>query len=371
LAFLHGKLKEDVFVEQLKGYEKKESEQMVYKLQKALYRLKQAPRDWFSRIESYFIKEGFKSSSNEQTLFIKKKGAKILIVSIYVDDLLFTGDDEELLGEFKCYMKKEFDMTDLGQMRFFLGIEVIQRSDGIFICQRKYATEVLNRFGIENYNSVCNPILPGQKIGKDENGTKVDATLYNQIVVSLMYLTATRPDLMFVMSLISRFMACPTQQHFATTKRVLRYLKGTVNYGVFYKRGGVSDLIGFTNSDYAGDMEDSKSTSGYVFMMSGGAVAWSSRKQPIVTYRLQKLSLCVAYACQAIWMRRILEEIGHSQTEGTKLMCDNASTIKLSKNPILHGRFKHIRIRFHFLRDLTKEELLIYYFVVLETNLLI
>jgi len=371
LAFLHGKLKEDVFVEQLKGYDKKESEQMVYKLQKALYRLKQAPRDWFSRIESYFIKEGFKSSSNEHTLFIKKKGAKILIVSIYVDDLLFTGDDEELLGEFKCYMKKEFDMTDLGQMRFFLGIEVIQRSDGIFICQRKYATEVLNRFGIENYNSVCNPILPGQKIGKDENGTKVDATLYNQIVVSLMYLTATRPDLMFVMSLISRFMACPTQQHFATTKRVLRYLKGTMNYGVFYKRGGVSDLIGFTNSDYAGDMEDSKSTSGYVFMMSGGAVAWSSRKQPIVTYRLQKLSLCVAYACQAIWMRRILEEIGHSQTEGTKLMCDNASTIKLSKNPILHGRFKHIRIRFHFLRDLTKEELLIYYFVVLETNLLI
>jgi len=130
-----------------------------------------------------------------------------------------------------------------------------------------------------------------------------------------------------------------------------------VNYGVFYKRGGVSDLIGFTDSDYASDMEDNKSTSGYVFMMSGGAVAWSSRKQPIVTLSTIEAEFVVvaACACQAIWMRRILKEIGHSQTEGTKLMFDNASTIKLSKNPVLHGRSKHIRVRFHFLRDLTKE----------------
>lgn len=123
-AFLHGELKEDVFVEQPEGYEKKGGEQMVYKLQKALYGLKQAPRAWFSRIESYFIKEGFESSPSEQTLFVKRKGGKILIVSIYVDDLLFTSDDEEMLCEFKCSMKKEFGMTDLGKMRFFLGIEV-------------------------------------------------------------------------------------------------------------------------------------------------------------------------------------------------------------------------------------------------------
>ena len=185
----------------------------------------------------------------------------------------------------------------------------------------------------------------------------MDATLYKQIVGSLMYLTATRLDFMFVVSLISRFMACLTQQHFTAAKRVLRYLKGTVNYGVFYKRGGVSDLIGFTDSDYVGDMEDSKSTSGYVFMISGGVVAWSSRKQPIVTLSTIEAEFVVAAACacQAIWMRRILEEIGHSQTEGTKLMCNNASTIKLFKNPVLHGRSKHIRVRFHFLRDLTKE----------------
>ena len=146
-------------------------------------------------------------------------------------------------------------------MRFFLGIEVIHRLDGIFICQRKYAVEVLNRFGIENYNSFCNPIVLGQKIVKDENGAKVNVTLYKQIVGSRMYLTVTRLDLMFVVSLISHFMACPTQQHFAAAKRVLRYLKGTVDYGVFYRKGGVSDLNRLTGSDYAGDMEDSKNTS--------------------------------------------------------------------------------------------------------------
>ena len=137
---------------------------MVYKLQKAIYGLKQVPRTWFSRIESYFLKEWFKSSSSEQTLFIKRKGGKILIVSIYVDDLLFTGDDEELLEEFKRSTKKEFDMTDLGQMRFFLEIEIIQSLDSIFMCQRKYVAEVLNWFDIENCNSFCNQIVLGQKM---------------------------------------------------------------------------------------------------------------------------------------------------------------------------------------------------------------
>ena len=164
---------------------------MVYKLHKALYGLKQAPRALFSRIEAYIVKEGFVSSSSEQTLFIKQKGGKIINVSIYVDDLLFTSNDEELLNEFKRSMKDEFDMTDLGKMRYFLGIEVIQKADGIFICQRKYVAELIKRFGMQNYNFVCIPIVPGQKVGRDEAGVKVDSTLYKQMVGNLMYLTAT------------------------------------------------------------------------------------------------------------------------------------------------------------------------------------
>lgn len=254
-------------------------------------------------------------------------------------------------------MKKEFDMTDLRKMRFFLGIEVLQKSDGIFICQKKYAAEVLNRFGMTECNSVCNPIVPGCKIHRDEKGVKVDETFFKQIVGSLMYLTATRPDLMFIVSLISRFMASPTELHFQAAKRTLRYLRGTMNYGILYKKGEVGNLLAFTDSDYAGDVEDRKSTSGYVFMMNGGAVAWSSKKQPIVTLSTTEAEFvaAAACACQAVWMRRVLKELSHLQEGSTMVMCDNSSTIKLSNNPILHGRSKHIDVRFHFLRDLTKE----------------
>lgn len=297
---------------------------MVYKLHKALYGLKQAPRAWFSRIEAYFIKERFEKSSNEQTLFIKRRGGKILIVSVYIDDLLFTGDDEELLDEFKQSMKKEFDMTGLGKMRYFLGIEVLQQEDGIFICQRKYAAEVIERFGMQSSNSVSNPMVPGQKIVRDEGGVKVDPTQYKQMVGSLMYLIATRPDLMFVVSLISRFMANPTHLHFAAVKRIIRYLKGTMEHKIWYKREGETGLVGYTDSDYAGNIDDSRSTSGYVFLMSGGAVAWSSRKQPIVTLSATEAEYVAAAtcACQVVWMGRVLKEIGYEQEEEMILLCD-------------------------------------------------
>ena len=357
-AFLHGELNEAVFIEQPQGYEKKGEEHKVYKLKKALYGLKQAPRAWYSRIEAYFIKEGFERCSCDHTLFIKTgDGGKILIVSLYVDDLIFTGNDESMFVKFKNSMKLEFDMTDLGKMKYFLGVEVLQNSEGIYISQRKYAKEVLERFGMEKSNSVKSPIVPGDRLTKNEGGVKVDATKYKQLVGSLMYLTATRPDLMYVVCLISRFMASPTEMHLQAAKRVLRYLKGTVDLGVFYQKEGNGELMAYTDSDYAGDVDDRKSTSGYVFLLSEGAVAWSSKKQPVVTLSTTEAEFVAAAscACQGVWMRRVLEKLGHSQGKGTTVLCDNSSTIKLSKNPVMHGRNKHIDVRFHFLRDLTRD----------------
>ena len=174
-----------------------------------------------------------------------------------------------MMSEFKSSMLREFDMSDLGKMRFFLGIEVLQKSDGIYIYQRKYALEILRRFGMMESNPVGSPIVPGFKISRDENGDFVDETYYKQLVGSLMYLTATRPDMMFVTCLISRYMAKPMEIHLQAAKRALRYLKGTVNYEIHYKKGGDGELLAFTDSDYAGDMEDRKSTSGYVFLMLG------------------------------------------------------------------------------------------------------
>ena len=275
-AFLHGELNEEIFIEQPCGYVQKGNEQKVYKLKKALYGLKQAPHAWYSRIEAYFMTEVFEKCDYEHTLFIKtNKEGKVLIVSLYVDDLIFVGNDELMFVEFKHSIKHEFDMTDLGKMRYFLGLEVLQKSDGIFISKKKYALKVLNRFGMDKSNSVFNPIVPGCKLVKDEGGVKVDKTYYKQVVGSLMYLTATRPDLMFVVSIISRYMENPTKLHLQAAKRVLRYLRGTIDFGIFYRKGGDDELVAYTDRDYAGDLEDRKSTSGYVFLLSSGAISWS------------------------------------------------------------------------------------------------
>ena len=199
-AFLHGDLEEDVYVAQPLGYEVKGEEHKVYKLKKALYGLKQAPRAWFSRIEGYFTKEGFEKSCHEHTLFIKRKESKILIVSLYVDDLIFTSNDFLMMQSFKNSMKKEFEMTDLGEMKYFLGVEVRQTEKGIHIGQRKYAREILERFGLGDCNGVKNPMVPGSKLSKEDGGEQCDATLFKQMVGSLMYMTTTRPDLMYCVS---------------------------------------------------------------------------------------------------------------------------------------------------------------------------
>jgi hypothetical protein len=356
LAFLHGELNEEVYVEHPPGYEKKGREQMVYKLKKALYGLKQAPHAWYSRIESYFATQNFKKCPYEHTLFIKTGGGgNILVVCLYVDDLIFTGNDASMFDEFKQPMMNEFDMTDLGRMRYFLSIEVLQSSNGIFVGQKKSAEAILARFKMDGCNSVNNSIVPGTKLCKDHGGSKINSTLYKQIVGSLMYLTATRPDMMFVESLLSRYMECPTELHLQVAKRVFRYLKGTVSFGVFYKKGGFEGLNVYFDSDYAGDVKDRKSTSGYVFMLSAEAVSWSLKKQPIVTLSTTKAEFIAvaSYACQAIWLRRILQQLGHNQEGFTTIHYDNSSAIKLCKNPVLHGHNKHIDVCFHFIRELT------------------
>ena len=166
-----------------------------------------------------------------------------------------------------------------------------------------------------------------------------------------MYLIATRPDMMFVVSLISRYMENPTELHLLAAKRVLRYLKGTTEFGIFYKKRGDDELAAYTDSDYAGDLEDRKSTSGYVFLLSSRAVSWSTRKQPVVSLSTTEAEFIVAAscACQAVWLKRVLGKLSQNQGKSTTIRCDNSSAIKLSKNPVMHGRSKHIDVRFHFL----------------------
>ncbi|GKU93862.1 hypothetical protein SLEP1_g7421 [Rubroshorea leprosula] len=356
-AFLHGDLDEEVFIHQTPGYVKVGNEHKVYKLKRALYGLKQAPRAWYSRIESYFLKEGFQKCPYEHTLFIKSEGGKMLIVYLYVDDLIYTGNDMVMFDKFKNSMMAKFEMSDLGLMHYYLGIEVNQSAAGFFISQKKYVQDILDTFRMKNCNLVSTPIELGLKLVRNPGGMEINSTLYKQIVGSLMYLTATRLDIMHAVSLISRYMNCPKEVHLLATKRILRYLQGTVEYGLFYENGEKSNLFGFTDSDFARDLDDRKSTSGYVFIMGTTAISWTSREQSIVTLSTTEAEFVAATTCdfQAIWLRKVPEEL-HVKQEGPMLIfCDNNSTIKLSKNPILHGRCKHMDVEFHFLRDLTNE----------------
>lgn len=240
------------------------------------------------------------------TLFIKREREKYIMVSIYIDDLIFAGNDEVLLEEFKQSMKQEIEMVDLGLMRFFFGVEVHQSHSRIHLCQKKYAQQVLERFKMADCNPVKNPIVPGAKLSKESAGEEVDATLYKQLVGCVMYLTVTRPDMMYVVCLISRFMAKPREEHLLAAKRALRYLKGTLEFGIFFKTGVEKlEVKAYTYSDYDGDVDDRESTSGYAFLLNGAAVCWSLKKQEVVTLSSTEAEYVAATscACHCVWLK--------------------------------------------------------------------
>eukprot|EP00253_Pinus_taeda_P015362 PITA_15362 len=303
-AFLNGVLKEEVYVEQPLGYEKKGEENKVCKLKKALYGLKQAPRAWYSRIDSYLLDNEFDKCEGEPTVYIKEKDGKILIVVLYVDDVIFTG------------------------------IEVVQNEKGIFISQARYVDQVLSRFNMEECKAAITPTVMGLKLSREDSSKDFDPSLYKSIVGSLMYLTETRPDIMYAVSLISRFMERPKEAHWQAAKRILRYVKGTKMFGILYNVSEHSDLVGYTDSDWAGSVDDRKSTSGYVFHMGSGAISLASKKQSIVALSTTEAEYvaATAAACQAVWIRRMLRSLGQEQAKATVIFCDNSSAIALSKN---------------------------------------
>ncbi|CAL2249531.1 unnamed protein product [Prunus armeniaca] len=326
------------------------------KLKKALYGLKQAPRAWNSRIDKYFINAGFRRSKSEPTLYSKTQGkSDILIVSLYVDDLIYTGNNEKIIQEFKKVMMKTFEMSDLGLMHYFLGIEINQEEDDIFICQKKYTENLLKKFKMYGCKTVATPLITNEKLRKEDGSSKANESVYRSLIGSLLYLTTTRPDIMYSTSLLSRFMQNPSQIHYGAAKRILRYLQGTIDYGIWYKPTTNPRLFGYTDSDWAGSVDDMKSTSGYAFTIGSGIFSWSSKKQETVALSSAEAEYVAtaSSACQAIWLKRIFEDMGECQIETTEILCDNKSAIAMAKNPVFHSKTKHITIKHHFLRKVS------------------
>ena len=229
-----------------------------------------------------------------------------LIVSLYVDDLLVIGNASDSLNKFKQELQAEFEMSDLGEMNFFLGMEFSQFDAGIFISQKKYALEILKKFHMERCKPVTTPLVVNEKLSKNEEDDKADAFVYRSIIGSLLYLSATRPDLMFTSSLLSRFMHSPSQTHLGAAKRALRYIRGTTDYGLWFSKNESEKLKGYADSDWAGSSDDAKSTSGYMFSLGSGVFSWNSKKQDVVAQSSAEAEYISAAAAanQAIWLRK-------------------------------------------------------------------
>jgi hypothetical protein len=280
-----------------------------------------------------------------------------VIVSLYVDDLLITGSNATQLEDFKKKIMLTFEMTDLGEMTYFLGIEVRQKQDGIFICQEKYLKEILKRFKLEDCKEVSTPMVLKTKLQKEDGAENADEGIYRKIIGCLMYLTATRPDILHAVSILSRFLNFPSELHMMAAKRVMRYLKGTKSFGVKFSHCKDFKLIGFSDSDWAGSEDDARSTSGYCFSLGSGCFSWSSRKQDIVALSTAEAEFIAASetAKQAVWLRKLLQDVGEDQTKNTVIYVDNEAAISISHNPVFHRRTKHFRVKYYFLREIQKE----------------
>eukprot|EP00253_Pinus_taeda_P034421 PITA_34421 len=251
-------------------------------------------------------------------------------------------------------MKEEFEMTNMGLLRHFLGIEVEQNENGIFISQAKYVNEELKIFNMQESKAAIAPTMMGLKLSKEDNSKDFDPSLHKIIVGCLMYLTATRSDIMYAVSLIFRFMERPKEAHWQAAKIIMRYVKGTKRFGILYTASECSDLIRYTDSDWGGSVYDWKRTSGYVFHMGSGAISQASKKQPIATLSTAEAEYVAATVaiCQAVWIRRMLRSLWQEQTKGTVIFCDNSSAIALSNNFVFHKRTKHIDTKFHYIKEL-------------------
>ncbi|GJZ02957.1 retrovirus-related pol polyprotein from transposon TNT 1-94 [Tanacetum coccineum] len=351
-AFLNGLINEEVDAAQPPGFIDFEKPNHVYKLKKALYGLKQDPKAWYNRLKAFLIKHEYNMRMVDNTLFTKKNGSNLIIFQIYVNDIIFCSTCQELCDDIAKIMHDEFEMSMMGKLNFFLGLQIKKSEDGIFFNQSKYIKELLKKFGLEDSKPMKTLVSLDTKLTKDEEGESVDSTKCMGMICSLLYLTASRPDIMFSVCLCARFQEDPKTSHLEAVKHIFRYIKGTTHLGLWYpKRTGIKTIM-YADSDHAGDYVDQKSTSGICMFMGCCLTSWFSKKQNALAISTTKVGYVSAEkACQqAIWMKQAIIDYDIHLNE-IPIMCNNKCAIDLSQNPVQHLRTKYIKICHHFLHD--------------------
>ena len=292
-------------------------------------------------------------SKTDNSLFTRSDSKGQVFIIIYVDDLVIGGEHLADIEHIKKLLSSRFEMTDMKELHYFLGIEVIRTPDGIMLSQKHYILNLLYKFGMTQCKPVTTPLDRNLKLDADSGTRECEPTHYRQLVGSLIYLTITRLDLSCPVGLLCQFMQTPRDIHLDCAKRVLRYVSGTMDFGILYKSATPIRHEGYIDADWVGYRADRRSTSGFVFSLGSGAISWSSKKQPIVALsstEAEYKSAAIA-ACEVIWLKRILKDLGVPIKHPVLLYYDNMSNIHMAHNPIFHAQTKHIEVPYHYIRE--------------------
>ncbi|GJZ96681.1 putative ribonuclease H-like domain-containing protein [Tanacetum coccineum] len=354
-AFLYGTIREEVYVQQ-PGFVDPAHPNKVYKVIKALYGLHQAPRAWYETLSAFLLENGFWRGTIDKTLFIKKNRSDIMLVQVYVDDIIFGSTTQSMCTEFEDCMHKRFQMSSMGELTFFWGK---QQPEGIFISQDKYIVNILKKFDFCSIKTTTTHIESNKPLVKDEDGVDVDVHIYRSMIGSLMYLTASRPDIMFAVCAYARFQVTPKASHLNAIKPIFRYLKYQPKLGLWYPRDSPFKLEAFSDSDYGGASLDRKSTTGGCQFFDRRLISWQCKKQTIVANSTTEAEYVIPANCcgKVLWIQNQMMDYGFNFIN-TKIHIDNESTICIVKNPVYHSRTKHIEIRHHFIRDCYEKRLI-------------
>ena len=352
-AFLNGDLQEEIYLSQPKGFEV-EDHNLVCKLNKSLYGLKQAPRCWNTALDSQLRKMGFIQSMSDPCLYTTSEG-ELFIIAVYVDDIILAGKEASKMNEVKQALSTKFEIKDMGELHYFLGVSVHRNLDNhsMWIGQPTYTASIIEKYGMKDAKAIATPVNTSIKLVKAKEGDELaDMALYQSAVGSLQYLaTMTRPDISFAVSNVGKFSSQPTKEHWIAVKRIIRYLKGTQDYGLLYKRDSTDVFVGYSDSDFGGDSDDRRSTSGYIFQIGGAGISWRSKKQTSVALSTAEAEyVALSHATQeAVWLRQLTSDLGCNTTQPTVIYEDNQAAICMAKNPT--SKSKHIEIKYHYVRE--------------------
>ena len=337
-AFLHGTLSETVYCCQPTGFIDTALPDHVCRLNKSLYGLKQAPHAWYSRFATYLLSLGFVEAKSDTSLFIYHRGNEIVYLLLYVDDIVLTACSASLLRRTITALQQEFSMKDLGPLHHFLGISVTQHSGGLFLSQQQYTIDILKRAGMMDCKPCSTPVDTHAKVSATEGAPVTDPTHYRSLTGALQYLTFTRPDITYAVQQVCLHMHDPREPHLSAVKRILRYLQGTLSHGLHLQPSTPSELVVYTDADWAGCPDTRRSTSGYAVFLGTNLVSWSSKRQNTVSRssaeaEYRAVANGVAETC---WLRQLLQELHAPLPRSTLVFCDNVSAVYLSTNPVQH-----------------------------------